>query len=545
MIALLISSLLSLFFFITFGIYSSKSLNISSNPIETLLLGLVVTNTLSSYLSLFFPIDLYITAFFVFCALAILFFKWNDIKDFAQSILQRKYILLYSISFIVIAFNISLGPATNYDSGLYHIQAIKWIHEYAAVPGLANLHGRFGFNPNIFTLFSLTSLYSLFNQEIFSLNFILFSVVVIYIVNILFKLYKRNGFSNLFFFYAFIFYIVLQLTNNLSSPAPDYFSISIPLLIFMRFVDISLFKENIGFKDYVPILILSVYILTVKLAALPILLLFIFVLIKFKPSFKSAWGLLFISVVILFPWIARNVILTGWLVYPFPTLDLFDFDWKLPVQTVIYEKNAVIGWARDPAVFMEAAKMSTLEWFPLWWEKFSVKNIIYITSSVIFPLIIIVAQLINLLRVSILKNAVVITSFIGVLFWFFLAPDLRFGEAFICTASISPLLIINFNWKPIFSSVYFFTGIILLFTFYLVRKKDVNIRYVLTPKKIEIPDNLDYRSYKINEFDIFIPTDGDRCFDHPIPCTTPYANSNIGLRGSSLASGFKIKADLN
>lgn len=41
--------------------------------------------------------------------------------------------------------NSAIGPIVSYDSGLYHLQAIQWAHDYPAVPGLANLHHRFGF----------------------------------------------------------------------------------------------------------------------------------------------------------------------------------------------------------------------------------------------------------------------------------------------------------------------------------------------------------------------------------------------------------------
>ena len=39
------------------------------------------------------------------------------------------------------------------DSGLYHLNAVRWAAEYPVVPGLGNLHGRLAFN-NSFFLFS-------------------------------------------------------------------------------------------------------------------------------------------------------------------------------------------------------------------------------------------------------------------------------------------------------------------------------------------------------------------------------------------------------
>lgn len=40
--------------------------------------------------------------------------------------------------------------ADNYDSGLYQLSSVRWANTYPIVPGLANLHGRFGFNNSYF-----------------------------------------------------------------------------------------------------------------------------------------------------------------------------------------------------------------------------------------------------------------------------------------------------------------------------------------------------------------------------------------------------------
>ncbi len=42
--------------------------------------------------------------------------------------------------------DLSILPPAHYDSGLYHLQAIRWAGLYPDVPGLANLHFRLGFN---------------------------------------------------------------------------------------------------------------------------------------------------------------------------------------------------------------------------------------------------------------------------------------------------------------------------------------------------------------------------------------------------------------
>jgi hypothetical protein len=42
--------------------------------------------------------------------------------------------------------DLALGPMSNWDTGLYHMQGVRWAAEHPAVPGLANLFGPLAFN---------------------------------------------------------------------------------------------------------------------------------------------------------------------------------------------------------------------------------------------------------------------------------------------------------------------------------------------------------------------------------------------------------------
>ncbi|MGZ7160558.1 MAG: LIC_10190 family membrane protein, partial [Methanobacterium sp.] len=443
MIALLLSTSLCFFLFISFGFFIAKFMKTSYSFTEKSLIGLVACNTVTTCISLFFPINIFVLLFLITLGLFFVIIIKKDLKTYILSLYGNKYIILCSLSFISIAFLISLDSPNNYDTGLYHLQSIKWIEEYSIVPGLANLHGRFGFNPNIFTLFALTSIHHLFKQEIFSLNFTVFAILVFYFVNKLYSLFKQQGITNLFVFYTFLFLIILKLPN-LSSPSPDFISTVITLFIFARILDLSGQKVNPEFKSYIPILVLSIYIVTVKLAAFPILLLFIFVFIKYKSELRKSLWLLPILSLIIIPWLARNIVTTGWLVYPFPSLDLFSFDWKVPLGSVINEKEAVVGWARNPSVnYIKAANMAFVDWFQIWWQGISFPNSVLFLISIAFPLIALISQLIKKIKIDLFTNAVIITSFFGVIFWLFLAPDWRFGESFILIASMSPLLFLK------------------------------------------------------------------------------------------------------
>src|SRR5262245_30868595 len=51
---------------------------------------------------------------------------------------------------IVWMSNQAIGPPTNYDTGLYHLSAIRWNATYPIVPGLGNLHEPLAFNNSSF-----------------------------------------------------------------------------------------------------------------------------------------------------------------------------------------------------------------------------------------------------------------------------------------------------------------------------------------------------------------------------------------------------------
>ncbi len=53
------------------------------------------------------------------------------------------------IAAVFLAFA-ALGPVTNYDTGLYHLGAIKYASEYSTITGLANLYFPFGYNTSLY-----------------------------------------------------------------------------------------------------------------------------------------------------------------------------------------------------------------------------------------------------------------------------------------------------------------------------------------------------------------------------------------------------------
>ncbi|EMN79869.1 LIC_10190 family membrane protein [Leptospira interrogans] len=555
MLAILISAILSLYIFISFGILAEKILKVKFQFTDRVLVGLSVTNTLVSLVSLFLPITILVLFIFLSFCFVFLYFERKNLKLLTFGLIHKNIIVIITFPFLLSALVFSLNPPFAYDSGLYHIQSIKWIQEYSVVPGLANLHGRFGFNPNIFTIFALTSLKEIFKQEIFSVNFVIYSILVLHSINRIYKILKQEGFTNSFLLHSIVLFLILEQFMSLSSPTPDLISIVLPLYILTNLPK----NENgihskLNLENYFSSIILSVYTISVKLAIIPLCILILLLIIRYKFDGKKLLIVISIIFLILLPWLIRNVILSGYLIYPFSAIDIFNFDWKVPLNAVVSEKLSITGWARNPGEgYKEAAQMKFWEWFPIWWNTISKLNRLFIVISFLSPIFIFIYSLFKKIKIDFQTFAILFTSWIGVIFWILLAPDIRFGKAFLGVSAISPLLYFNFkiNFFPIkiskTSKQIILVFIFIIISVFLINRRTYNrcknfIRensaFFVRPKKIEIPQNLEFKKIQMNDLEVFIPAEGDRCYDYEIPCM-PYKNYSLILRGKTLQSGFK------
>ncbi|WP_000879757.1 LIC_10190 family membrane protein [Leptospira interrogans] len=555
MLAILISAILSLYIFISFGILAEKILKVKFQFTDRVLVGLSVTNTLVSLVSLFLPITILVLFIFLSFCFVFLYFERKNLKLLTFGLIHKNIIVIITFPFLLSALVFSLNPPFAYDSGLYHIQSIKWIQEYSVVPGLANLHGRFGFNPNIFTIFALTSLKEIFKQEIFSVNFVIYSILVLHSINRIYKILKQEGFTNSFLLHSIVLFLILEQFMSLSSPTPDLISIVLPLYILTNLPK----NENgihskLNLENYFSSIISSVYTISVKLATIPLCILILLLIIRYKFDGKKLLIVISIIFLILLPWLIRNVILSGYLIYPFSAIDIFNFDWKVPLNAVVSEKLSITGWARNPGEgYKEAAQMKFWEWFPIWWNTISKLNRLFIVISFLSPIFIFIYSLFKKIKIDFQTFAILFTSWIGVIFWILLAPDIRFGKAFLGVSAISPLLYFNFkiNFFPIkiskTSKQIILVFIFIIVSVFLINRRTYNrcknfIRensaFFVRPKKIEIPQNLEFKKIQMNDLEVFIPAEGDRCYDYEIPCM-PYKNYSLILRGKTLQSGFK------
>ena len=141
-------------FLICFLIFYFSGRLLSSNDIEnytifdSFFIGISIITGLLSYWSLIFPLNFFSFLFVFIFSIAVFILKFKFFKIDFKNIKKKRFnkvLTLGIIGTITVVVYSTLLPKT-FDSYLYHINAIIWNEKFSVIPGLANLHDRYGFN---------------------------------------------------------------------------------------------------------------------------------------------------------------------------------------------------------------------------------------------------------------------------------------------------------------------------------------------------------------------------------------------------------------
>lgn len=539
--------------FLTLGFGLSYFFNSEKRYIffDLYFLGLATTTTLLSTWSLFLPNNIYSLIFIqIVCAFLLLLFFYKGILKI-QNLKKYNFKIGYfaiNTLLVILVFLCSLVPPKIFDSYLYHINSIQWIENFGVVPGLANFHDRFGFNSSIFVLSATYSFREIFNQILFCVSSL--SIIVFFtwlIKNIFYKKGYIVVYSLLFFYYFFIQYIL-----DISSPSTDLLPNIIISYLLLRFLE----QKDVIEKPLL-IIVLPFFLITLKLSMFPSIIISFWFLFKNFKSKKNLISAFLLITAIILPWSLRTIITTGYILYPFESIDFFNFDWEVPKQSVEATKGWVYSWARLP--FAESSyvlNLSFKQWILIWWEIATIQQrrfyLLFLISIFFF-----IISMVFYKRRNEKLTIVYLTCILGVIFWLN-APDIRFSFGFILTGGL--LIIICFNKILQKRIVNYFSIFILLLVMYnmLFKAFDVfnedyklsNINsYLYKPKDVSLVSRECGAKFLKKEINI---KNGDiitlygpdinnfvRCFDK-FPCTA-YLNESFELRGNSLKEGFKNK----
>jgi hypothetical protein len=517
-----------------------------------IILGMACLAFLLGAISVFAPINLRVHGVLGLGAILIGAFFRKDLKALFQKVGIRRPPLplaLTAIVLFVLALSFGTGSPFHYDTGLYHAQAIEWIEKYPATPGLANLHDRLGFNSNWHLLAAFWGFWN-FGLHLYNLpGLALLTVVGAYLFKKSADLTRSLSPDNLLAFGYLCFFIIqwndFETAFKVSSPATDMPFALLTWLIILLALEGFLYQKNSLFPA---IFLLSAFDVTLKLSAIPLILRPVYWSWKElrKRHWKAVLGATALSSLLTVPWFIRTIIQTGYLFYPFPQLDLFNFDWKVPVQSARLTAEGVTSFARIPHQPNELVlNMAFRDWFPVWLSQQNTANLFLLGGILASFSAGFVFFLVKRPRPRVGDDHILaLIALAGVLFWFNQAPHFRFGYGFVVPAFLLGILPLASNlasWGEDSINAPVRLAFVACFLFACIQL--YGITGLNWEGRLIVPrgyPKVGVSSVVVDGSRIYLPKEGFQCWYKPFPCT-PLLPDNIRLRGRELKNGFYIK----
>jgi len=510
---------------------------------EYFFIGFLGLSALSGILSIWIPIGNKMLIFVSILSLLLFLLNFREIQNKIESaihilLMMKRVEVLVIVLIILFLLTVVVHKITWYDTGLYHAQSIQWIRKYAVVPGLGNIHGRLALN-SMFLVISGLFIFQIKDVLIFPLNGICYTVLFLKLF-FLFKSEYASGTKWKAVFYSVIFLIsLLIIIPFLNSTSPD---IMCGILIIYAFILITSQTEEFNKINYVKTVLLSLVVFSCVTYKISSLFLVVILLLNLKKELlKKSLIIIVIGILIITPYIVRNYYLSGYLIYPFPSIDIFNVDWKIPAERALFEKSWIVSWARIPGVpYQEVINLKISEWIIPWFKSNdSISKLLLIINSLS-----IISFIAMLFKKDFLFAKIQLIVFINLIFWFLMAPDPRFGYGFLF---IGFSLTLAYLFKMIeysnYSAILKYLKIAIACFFFIVigRRISIPLEVLKHPLLCIIPapyETVETKEFK-SDFNYRIPVSEDRCFYSEIPCV-PFPLANVMLRGHDLQDGFKV-----
>ena len=533
--------------------------------------GLAGVTVYAQFFSIFAPVGLAANVILIALCLVIAVFlrkklcadwqsgmkKLRNEKKNAGKLLTVK-IVLGLFLFLLYAYGTSRG-IIHYDTGLYHAQSIRWIEEYGVVKGLGNLHCRLAYNSASFALSALYSLAFMGGQSYHCVAGLL-ALLVAGVCSELLTLVKRKYLKPSDFARVLAIYYLLIIFDEMISPASDYFMVLTAFYLVIRFMDLLEEKEETVFP-YAMLCVLGVFLLTLKLSAALIILLTIkpaITLIREK-RWKEIALYLGLGILTAVPFLIRNVLISGWLVYPFTGINLFNVDWKIPQGIADYDAKEIQVWGRgytDVLLYDIPIK----DWFPAWFRSIGGLDKVFLILAMAAVVVYAGRLLYRLLHKNnncyiaaiehLQLESVMIICF---LFWLLSSPLFRYGCVYVYLTTavvwgdiVTELIVVCTKRETEKEKGYarhMIKTCKLLIGLFLLYKaaafgKEIAVLYHNSDFWIYQKDYEDYamEDYEISGVTFYCPVTGDQTGYQSFPSSP--IKAQIALRGNSLKDGF-------
>ncbi len=537
------------------------NVDVPMNFLGLLLSGLLLSAVYFNLLSFFIPVNFF-SLIPVFVVSSIMFYRENrwrllltNLQENIGFFFQQKHIL-YTLAMVMVLYVYWLVPPVNIDSAGYHYLSILWYEKYKVVPGLANVHGRYAFNPVSFIISAAYSFTSIFKQSIYPLNGVLGCIFLLWLLK---KLLQSAHSLHTVVLLTMMIYFQRPLFANMPSPSSEPLMIVCLGYAMFSLVDIMHTKRLTLANGLLPC-ILILFSITAKLSAVPALL-FIPVVFFLLPVADRRWGVVFktalVAGILWLPWLGRNVILSGYPLYPLPFLNVFTPDWKAPYDVLLLDYTYVKYFPNFfPYELQKLKALSFFQWLGIWIsEHFNYNrqlDLAILFSALLSPFYWLLPGMKPVTTAHKQMFWLWLVAYINVWVWLANSPEYRFGVVYHAFAFGLPLLSYSYTGRSVSMlkyaipvmlwalSVYYTVHILRKETTYSFAFKDYWL-YPLKDKrylKHNDPNTFSYSQLN-NGVKLYYEDSTHECISAPgLPCM-PWKYGTIEMRGPKMEDGFR------
>jgi hypothetical protein len=430
---------------------------------------------------------------------------------------------------------------TNYDSGLYHIQQIWYAADYRAIPGLANLYPSYGFSNSLSTVAAWMSNGPMGVESYRVVNSAFFLILFIDIALRLTSDHRKSVGTKILLasLAVFVAPMVVMVDYWVTSPT---FDTPVAILIF---ISVAALADSLTARRVSPADI-TIALLAISIAAS--MRQHYWFLVAFTAGtllwvvYRRGGGrerlLYWIGIAVAFAifivMIARDYILSGWVMYPYKTV-AFDVAWIAPDPSALIDATKL--WARSPTPAYQQAG-DGWGWIRPWLgANLTSWVFIGILGALVAALVLLVISR-RLWR----PRSLVVLLIPQILFlatWFFVgAPHVRYVWAPLLLLGILPLA---WAWQSLGTkgkrSETLSRIAILAISAELLVVVVYAALFVWPRLAVDLP-NIRVDMVPLNStIDLLIPQGTDQCWDN-FPICSGMTSQGLTPRGSEITEGF-------
>lgn len=472
--------------------------------------------------------------------------------------------LALSIAYLAVA---ALGPATNYDTGLYHLSAIRYAADFATIPGLANLYFPFGYSSLEFPLAALLGNGPWQQNGFRLLNGLIMTMAA---ADLWWRSRSRTGGPGFYVMGCGVLCVWIPLVAMsdfwVTSPTQDA-SVFVLTIVASGYLAQAVAGGSHWRAEGATAAVIGVVVVLIRPTMIVWSVLVVVVLIVLlvrrrapsgptTPAFISWVPIAAVTVSAMSAALAigaRDRILSGWLQYPL-TLYAFDVPWR--ADDPYWDRSATLGYHRDQSNLWAA--VDGWGWLALWvrdrvvlWETYALLGLFLAAGVAVWLTL-------RHRRTELLSRNLILAmvpSILGAVFWLLMTPpSYRFAWGVVFSLGTIPLgwaiwrlsRVNPTRWRTVpvlgialpILTVTCFSAVARLDVSSMTHEHDWTLASITVPYAIAPLPEPEVSAF-VTEFGLTLeqPVDSEQCWGS-YPLCTPRPTATLRERGSGFSEGL-------